>query len=66
LSFEGRFRRVRWGLPDRRRRPGHRRRRPLGGNGEQDTKCGLAALQALQDLLVAQKHVVQVEADIKK
>ena len=37
-----------------------------GGNGEQDTKCGLAALQALQDLLVAQKHVVQVEADIKK
>ena len=37
-----------------------------GGNGEQDTLCGLAALQALQDLLAPQKHVVLVEADIKK
>jgi uncharacterized protein GlcG (DUF336 family) len=36
-----------------------------GGNGEQDTKCGLAALQALKDLLGA-KHSVLVEADIKK
>ena len=36
-----------------------------GGNGEQDTKCGLAALQALKDLLGA-KHAVLVEADIKK
>jgi len=36
-----------------------------GGNGEQDTKCGLAALQALKDLLGA-KHAVVVEADIKK
>ncbi len=36
-----------------------------GGNGEQDTKCGLAALQALKGLLGA-KHAVIVEADIKK
>ena len=37
-----------------------------GGNGEQDTQCGLAALQALNDLLAPQKRVVLVEADIKK
>jgi uncharacterized protein GlcG (DUF336 family) len=37
-----------------------------GGNGEQDTLCGLAALQALQDLLAPQKHSVVVDADIKK
>ena len=36
-----------------------------GGNGEQDTKCGLAALQALREL-VGPKHAVLVEADIKK
>ena len=36
-----------------------------GGNGEQDTKCGLAALQALQDLL-GPRHKVLVMADIKK
>lgn len=37
-----------------------------GGNGEQDTKCGLAALQALHELLEAKGHTVMVEADIKK
>jgi len=37
-----------------------------GGNGEQDTQCGLAALQALRDLLAASGHRVVVEADIKK
>lgn len=37
-----------------------------GGNGEQDTLCGLAALKALQDLLAPHKHTVLVEADIKK
>jgi uncharacterized protein GlcG (DUF336 family) len=37
-----------------------------GGNGEQDTQCGVAALQALHDLLAPQKHAVLVEADIKK
>ena len=37
-----------------------------GGNGEQDTLCGVAALQALQDLLAPQKHAVVVQADIKK
>lgn len=37
-----------------------------GGNGEQDTKCGLAALQALKDLLASQKLDVLVQADIKK
>lgn len=37
-----------------------------GGNGEQDTKCGLAALQALKDLLAAQGLEVLVQADIKK
>jgi uncharacterized protein GlcG (DUF336 family) len=37
-----------------------------GGNGEQDTKCGLAALQALRTLLAPGKHEVLVEADIKK
>jgi len=36
-----------------------------GGNGEQDTQCGLAALQALKELL-GPKHTVLVEADIKK
>jgi len=36
-----------------------------GGNGEQDTKCALAALQALKDLL-APKYSVVVEPDIKK
>jgi uncharacterized protein GlcG (DUF336 family) len=37
-----------------------------GGNGEQDTQCGVAALQALQDLLSALGHEVLVAADIKK
>ncbi len=37
-----------------------------GGNGEQDTQCGLAALQALHDLLSVHGHRVVVEADIKK
>lgn len=36
-----------------------------GGNGEQDTQCGLAALQALKDLL-GPAHTVLVEADIRK
>src|SRR4051794_12570909 len=36
-----------------------------GGNGEQDTACGVAALQALKDLL-GPKHTVVVAADIKK
>ena len=35
-----------------------------GGNGEQDTQCGVAALQALQELLHG--HRVLVAADIKK
>lgn len=35
-----------------------------GGNGEQDTACGLAALAALRELLTP--HRVVVEADIKK
>lgn len=37
-----------------------------GGNGEQDTQAGLAALQALQDHLRESGHEVMVEADIKK
>lgn len=37
-----------------------------GGNGEQDTQAGLAALQALQDHLRESGHEVVVEADIKK
>lgn len=37
-----------------------------GGNGEQDTACGLAALQALRDLLAPQGMEVIVQADIKK
>ncbi len=37
-----------------------------GGNGEQDTQCGVAALQALSDLLAGAGHRVLVEADIKK
>jgi uncharacterized protein GlcG (DUF336 family) len=36
-----------------------------GGNGEQDTACGVAALDALRQLLGA-KHAVLVQADIKK
>jgi uncharacterized protein GlcG (DUF336 family) len=35
------------------------------GNGEQDTACGLAALQALKDLLADQGLEVQVKADLK-
>ncbi len=35
-----------------------------GGNGEQDTACGLAALRALQERLGAE-HRVLVQADIK-
>lgn len=37
-----------------------------GGNGEQDTACGLAALQALRDALAPQGLDVLVQADIKK
>jgi uncharacterized protein GlcG (DUF336 family) len=37
-----------------------------GGNGEQDTKCGVAGLQALQELLAPQGFEVTVQADIKK
>jgi|TARA_R110001583_G_scaffold112684_2_gene262689 uncharacterized protein GlcG (DUF336 family) len=37
-----------------------------GGNGEQDTAAGVAALQALSDLLSPQGHEVLVAADIKK
>lgn len=36
-----------------------------GGNGEQDTACGLAALGALRDLLAGEDHRVTVAADIK-
>ena len=36
-----------------------------GGNGEQDTACGVAALQALQELLTSSKNRVLVHADIK-
>lgn len=36
-----------------------------GGNGEQDTACGLAALQALREVLGAHAEVL-VQADIKK
>lgn len=37
-----------------------------GGNGEQDTQAGLAALQALQVYLKGSGHDVIVQADIKK
>jgi uncharacterized protein GlcG (DUF336 family) len=37
-----------------------------GGNGEQDTACGVAGLQALQELLGPQGFDVTVQADIKK
>jgi len=37
-----------------------------GGNGEQDTHCGVAALQALADLLGPKGATVLVAADIKK
>ena len=37
-----------------------------GGNGEQDTKAGVAALQALSDYLASQGKEVLVAADIKK
>jgi uncharacterized protein GlcG (DUF336 family) len=36
-----------------------------GGNGEQDTACGLAALAALKDALASTPHTVLVKADIK-
>ena len=37
-----------------------------GGNGEQDTACGVAALAALAELLGRQGSTVIVQADIKK
>ncbi|HEY6619750.1 MAG: heme-binding protein [Roseiarcus sp.] len=37
-----------------------------GGNGEQDTACGVAALQALHDLLAPKSSRVLVAANIKK
>ncbi|MFG1496345.1 heme-binding protein [Saccharospirillum sp. HFRX-1] len=37
-----------------------------GGNGEQDTQAGVAALQALSDYLASQNKEVLVAADIKK
>jgi uncharacterized protein GlcG (DUF336 family) len=37
-----------------------------GGNGEQDTSCGVAALKALQELLKPQGMEVLAQADIKK
>ncbi|SAI50448.1 Domain of uncharacterised function (DUF336) [Bordetella ansorpii] len=37
-----------------------------GGNGEQDTKAGMAALQALADLLREKGMTVLVQPDIKK
>jgi uncharacterized protein GlcG (DUF336 family) len=37
-----------------------------GGNGEQDTACGLAALEALRALLAPENRRVLVQADIKK
>lgn len=37
-----------------------------GGNGEQDTQCGLAALEALKALIAPQGLDVLVQADIKK
>ena len=37
-----------------------------GGNGEQDTACGLAGLQALSELLAPEDMTVIVQADIKK
>ncbi len=37
-----------------------------GGNGEQDTACGVAALTALEQLLAPQGRKVVVQADIKK
>jgi uncharacterized protein GlcG (DUF336 family) len=37
-----------------------------GGNGEQDTACGVAALEALRELLAPEGYDVLVEADIKK
>ncbi len=36
-----------------------------GGNGEQDTACGVAALAALRDLLAEGGYTVTVAADIK-
>ena len=37
-----------------------------GGNGEQDTACGVAALEALRGLLQPEGLEVLVQADIKK
>lgn len=37
-----------------------------GGNGDQDTSCGVAALQALKVMLAPAGHAVLVEADIKR
>ena len=37
-----------------------------GGNGEEDTKVGLAALQALADHYKDTSYKIEVAADIKK
>lgn len=66
LSFEGRFAAFVGGFPvvvDGRVIGGVGL---SGGNGEQDTQCGLAALQVLHERLAASGHTVLVEADIKK
>jgi len=36
-----------------------------GGNGDQDTACAIAALQALEEMLAPKNHRVLVKADIK-
>ena len=66
LSFEGRFAAFVGGFPvvvDGRVIGGVGL---SGGNGEQDTQCGLAALQVLHERLATSGHTVLVEADIKK
>jgi uncharacterized protein GlcG (DUF336 family) len=66
LSFEGRFAAFVGGFPivvDGRVVGGVGL---SGGNGEQDTQCGLAALEALQQRLRPDGLQVSVEADIKK
>ena len=37
-----------------------------GGNGEEDTKVGLAALKALSDHYANTPYKIEVSADIKK
>ena len=65
-SFEGKFAVFVGGFPSWSMTRSSAASALSGGNGEQDTKAGVAALQALADMLAERGMKVMVAADIKK